>query len=97
MPQVISANRLSDGIVVFRASDGRWVEQLRDAEVLPDPAAAKAALVLVQTDIRANQVIEVEAFEVAVKSGQVEPVHLRDRIRARGPTIHPGHGKQAAL
>ena len=97
MPQVISANRLSDGIVVFRASDGRWVEQLRDAEVLLDAAATKAALVLVEADIRANHVIEVAAFDVAVKGGHVEPVHLRDRIRARGPTIHPGHGKQAAL
>lgn len=96
MSQVISANRLSDGIVVFRAKGGAWVEQLRDAEILPDAAAVKAALGLVEQDVKANQVIEVAAFEVAVIHGQVEPVHLRDKIRARGPTTHPLHGKQAA-
>ncbi len=97
MSQVISANRLSDGIVVFRAPDGGWVEQLRDAEILADAAAVKAALVLVEQDVKANRVIEVEAFAVAIKDDHVEPVHLRDKIRAKGPTIHPGHGKQAAL
>ena len=96
MSQVISANRLSDGIVVFRAQGGAWVEQLRDAEILPDAAAVKAALGLVDLDIKANHVIEVAAFEVAVRDGHVEPVHLRDKIRARGPTTHPLHGKQAA-
>ena len=96
MPQVISANRLSDGIVVFRAPGGRWVEQLRDAQILPDAGAVKAALGLVEADIRANHVIEVAAFDVAVKGDHVEPVHLRDKIRAKGPTTHPGHGKQAA-
>ena len=55
-----------------------------------------AALGLVEQDVKANQVIEVAAFEVAVNHGQVEPVHLRDKIRARGPTTHPLHGKQAA-
>ena len=96
MSQVISANRLSDGIVVFRAKGGAWVEHLRDAEILADAAAVKAALGLVELDVKANHVIEVAAFEVAVKDGHVEPVHLRDKIRAKGPTTHPLHGKQAA-
>jgi len=96
MSQVISANRLTDGIVVFRAQGGAWVEQLRDAEILADTTAVKAALILVQQDVKANHVIEVEAFPVAVKGDHVEPVHLRDKIRAKGPTTHPGHGKQAA-
>ena len=96
MSQVISANRLSDGIVVFRAKGGAWVEQLRDAEILADSAAVKAALGLVELDVKANHVIEVAAFEVAVRDDHVEPVHLRDKIRARGPTTHPLHGKQAA-
>jgi hypothetical protein len=96
MSQVISANRLSDGIVVFRTSNGGWVEQLRDAQVLTDAAAVKDALAQVEQDVKANVVIEVAAFDVAVKAGHVEPVHLRDKIRASGPTTHPGHGKQAA-
>ena len=96
MSQVISANRLSDGIVVFRAKGGAWVEHLRDAEILTDAAAVKAALGLVELDVKANHVIEVAAFEVAINHGHVEPLHLRDKIRARGPTTHPLHGKQAA-
>jgi len=96
MSQVISANRLTDGVVVFRAPDGGWVEQLRDAQILTDAAAAKAALAQVEADVKANLVIEVAPFEDTSKDGRVEPVHLRDKIRAKGPTTHPGHGKQAA-
>ena len=35
MPNVVTANRLIDGIVVYLAPDGGWVEELARAK-LPD-------------------------------------------------------------
>jgi hypothetical protein len=95
MPQIVSANRLSDGIVVFLARDGRWVERLADAHAYPDAAAAKEGLAIAEAAMKANAVIEIAAFEVTTKDGTISPSHLRDRIRAAGPTVHRDHGKQA--
>ena len=95
MSQVISANRLTDGIIVFLASGHRWVESLQQAEVFPDATATKAALARVDADLRDNFVIEVAAFDVTTAGGRIEARHLRDRIRAAGPTVHKDHGKQA--
>ena len=95
MSQVVSANRLTDGIIVFLGPGHSWVESLQGAEVFPDAATTKAALERVAGDVKANKVVEVAAFDVAVKAGLIEAKHLRDRIRAAGPTVHLDHGKQA--
>ena len=95
MSQVISANRLSDGIIVFLASGHRWVESLQAAEVFPDAATTRTALERVADDVKGNFVIEVAAFDVNTAGGRIEARHLRDRIRVAGPTVHPDHGKQA--
>ena len=94
MPHVLSANRLTDGVVVFRAADGAWREGLNHAELLPDAAAAKAALdrALVESDRVA--VVDAYSFEVALTPHGAAPTHLRDRIRAQGPTITFDTGAQ---
>ena len=43
MPDVITANRLADGVVVFLTAEATWSEDFNRAEVLPDAAATKAA------------------------------------------------------
>ena len=95
MPQIVSANRLSDGIVVFLGAHGEWVERMDEARVYADAASAKAGLEIAEAEMRANRVIEIAAFDVIVKAGALEPAHLRDRIRAAGPTVRRDHGKQA--
>jgi hypothetical protein len=95
MPQVVTANRLSDGIVVYLAPGGGWVEFLSEAAVFPDKPALDAALVVAQASIAANQVVDAFAFDVTVTAKGPEANHIRDRIRSRGPTVHPDHGKQA--
>ena len=44
MPDVITANRLTDGVVVFQTSDESWAEDFNRAAVLPDPQATAEAL-----------------------------------------------------
>ena len=46
MPNVITANRLTDGIVVYLAPDGGWVEDIahaRFAETEDETSALEAA------------------------------------------------------
>ena len=91
--QVITANRLADGTVVFFGPDEAWVERIGEASVFSGPAEATAALAVARKAEDANVVLDVYAIEVADKNGATTPIRLREAIRASGPTIHPEHGK----
>jgi hypothetical protein len=97
MPQVVSANRLSDGIVVFYGPGGEWVELLDGAAVFDGKAAIEAALAAAQRDVAANHVVDIFPFDVKVSGGRISPVTLRDSIRTSGPTVHRDHGKQSVV
>jgi hypothetical protein len=93
MNQVITANRLADGAVVFVGQRQMWVERLAEATVFSDQESSAAALLSAQKDEQANLVIDVYAVDVAARSGGLAPVKLREAIRAQGPTVKPEHGK----
>ena len=93
MAQVITANRLRDGIVVFLGPDFGWVEQIAVARIFATPEATSAGLVSTKKDEADNIVVDVYAVDVAQKDGAITPLRLRELIRATGPTIHPEHGK----
>jgi hypothetical protein len=95
MPDVITANRLADGVVVFQTADAGWSEDFKNATVLPDAEAAKAALARAAEDMAQNLVVDAYAFPVEVRNGHVVPKALREAIRAAGPTVRRDLGKQA--
>lgn len=88
---IVSANRLSDGRVVFRvASDGAggWSPYLADALCL-DTAEAADALAATQAQAQAPVV---GVHGVALGEDGL-PVLLRERIRILGPTVRPDLAK----
>lgn len=93
-PQVLTANRLQSGDVLYRKGDG-WVLTLDQADVYPDPAAAEAALAAANAELAQNQFVAPYLFEVRDTDGHIVPVKEREIIRAAGPTVHPHTGKQA--
>ncbi|MDP2358335.1 MAG: DUF2849 domain-containing protein [Beijerinckiaceae bacterium] len=95
MSYAISANRLSDGAVVFLGQNG-WVESLASAEIFAQREAAEAALgERAHADARRNLIIEPLIFDIRARDGVIEASHIREAIRAKGPTIRPDLGKQA--
>ena len=87
MRQAITANRLSDGHVVYLDAQNRWSEDFRHALVVEDAAAAKAALGHAEASAQANEVVEPYAIDLDMRAGHLAPKTLRERIRAEGPTI----------
>jgi len=84
-PVVITANRLSDGGVVYRTRDGQWSTVLDDAAVATTAAAATELLAAAAADTAA-----VGAYLAPVRfdqDGRTQPGNLRERIRSKGPTI----------
>ena len=80
--QVVTANRLADGVVVFLGLRG-WVEELDKASVASTAEAV-------------NEVVDAYLIEVAAEHGRLQPTALRERLRARGPSVRLDLGKQAA-
>jgi Protein of unknown function (DUF2849) len=84
-PVVVTANRLTDGAVVYRTTNGQWATELPDAAVVTTSDAAMALL----TAARAEGVRVIDAYvaPVDLSNGKPRPGNLRERIRAAGPTI----------
>ena len=95
MPDVITANRLTDGLVVFQTSDDGWTEDFIRAAVLSDPHATASALARAKQDEANNIVVDPYAIVVEERNGHLAPKALREAIRATGPTIRRDLGKQA--
>jgi len=83
---VASANRLGDGVVVFLDDAGQWTTRLDRAAVARDRRSAEILL----ERARAEAWSVVDPFLVAVaedEDGTIEPVSLREKIRASGLTF----------
>ena len=95
-PVVFTANRLSDGDVVWLGRHGHWVDAIDRARIIfseKDLELASAQAARANAD---NLVVEPYQIDVQADAGTVYPVKFRERIRAAGPTIRLDLGKQAA-
>jgi hypothetical protein len=93
-PQMLTANRLVDGDVLYRKGAG-WVLTLADGDIYDEPQSA-AALAAAQAETIQNMFVAPYLFEVRVADGVITPVKEREIIRAAGPTVRADLGKQAA-
>jgi hypothetical protein len=95
--QIMSANGLLDGVVVYYAPGGLWSPRLVDALVaVTDGEAAALEAARAAAEARGD-VVEPEIVPVATDAaGRLVPAHYREKIRALGPTIRTDLGPQAA-
>jgi hypothetical protein len=91
MAQMLTANRLVDGTVVYWR-DGQWVEALGEGNVFSTETEGEAARAASQPFVTDNTVINPYLFDVRPDG---TPVKEREIIRAAGPSIHDNLGKQA--
>jgi uncharacterized protein DUF2849 len=82
MPNVVTANRLTDGVVVYLAAGGEWTEEIANARVADDEAETKALEAEAEAAARDRVVVSVYPMPVALKDGAIDPLSVRERIRA---------------
>ena len=87
MLQVIIANRLVDGVVVFLAPGESWVPEIGAGLVVEEDAQAQRLLGVAKTHEERSIVIDPQLIEVTTDGGRVRPVAIREAIRAFGPTV----------
>lgn len=94
MAKIITANHLIVGDVVFLTEDG-WSPNVDRALVADDAAALEALEKRAAAAETANLVVAAYAVEVRREGSRVVPLHYREVMRTRGPTVRPDLGHQA--
>ncbi len=87
MPQMIIANRLVDGVVVFLAPGDEWSTAIAAGAVIDDEAEAQRLLGVAKQHEARCLVIDPTLIAVKVENGQPKPTEIREAIRAFGPTV----------
>jgi hypothetical protein len=87
MLTIISANRLIDGLIVFRDSGGHWTTEFAAARRYTSKEDLESGLESARADIAANKVIEIEPIEMKDGPGGSVAVTMRNRVRLSGPSI----------
>ncbi|PZF76925.1 DUF2849 domain-containing protein [Aestuariivirga litoralis] len=93
--QLVTANRLRDGIAVFLTRGGEWSEVIDDAVLAQEPQAAAALEARAREDERKTIVTGSYLVDAERLEGRVRAAHIRERMRALGPTVRLDLGKQA--
>lgn len=85
---VLTANRLIDGLVVFLTPANTWSRDIDDAVMAKEPYA-KAGLEKRGTDFETSNAVTGAYLVEATRldDGTIIPSHVRERIRACGPTV----------
>jgi hypothetical protein len=91
--QIISANRLGDGIVVYLTDNGEWAEGFAQARVIDGEEQGEVALGVASVAAAASIIVDPYLIDV---DGERRPTRNRELIRALGPTVRLDIGKQAA-
>ncbi|MFO7477067.1 MAG: DUF2849 domain-containing protein [Methyloceanibacter sp.] len=82
MPNVITANRLTDGIVVYLAPDGLWIEDIARARFAESEDETQALEQIGEQAVKDRIVVAMYAMPVEIKDGAVDPLSVREKIRA---------------
>ncbi|MGI9374438.1 MAG: DUF2849 domain-containing protein [Hyphomicrobiales bacterium] len=85
--KILTANRLTDGLVVFLSAENIWTRDI-DRAVLAQEEGAQSALAKRGEEYEENnQVTGAYLIDAERENGIINPVRIRERIRLTGPTI----------
>ncbi len=85
--RVLTANRLNDGAVVFLTPAGAWSENIDEAVLGSEPPATGILEKQGAYFEAANVVTGAYLIQAQRRGSSITPAHVRERIRARGPTV----------
>jgi hypothetical protein len=94
-PQILLASDLVEGDVLFLGQEG-WERDHRRARIARDKDEAAALEVFGKAEIAANRVVDVYLADVEIGAdGVPTPLHYREKMRIKGPSVRNDLGKQA--
>ncbi|MGX7744097.1 DUF2849 domain-containing protein [Rhodopseudomonas parapalustris] len=85
-PSVVTANRTTDGVVIYRTATNGWSTDLADAAIVREADPARALLAAATADDIGAVGAYIAPVEIGA-DGAVAPGNLREKIRRNGVTI----------
>ena len=95
--KVITANRLSDGLVIFIGENRTWVTDIAEAVTFADGPDLEAGIAFGVESVAARMLIDPYPIDVTIENGKPVAVRLRERIRTDGPTVVYGEAERKKL
>ncbi len=89
MLKVVTANRLTDGVVVFFDHNSGWSEHLADARVAEGENDTADLEQQVAATPDAEVVVSVYTMDVSLVDGELAPTSMREKIRVAHKTTLP--------
>ena len=93
--QILTANRLRDGIAVFLTRSGAWNDSIDEAALAQEPQAVKGLEARGQEAETACLITGAYLIDAERVEGRIRAVLIRERMRTLGPTVRTDLGKQA--
>jgi hypothetical protein len=87
--QIVIANRLRDGAVVFLTPANDWSTNVDESDIAREPVAAERLQKAADQAVADQIVVGPTLIDVTEHDGRIQPVSYRERIRAFGPTNVP--------
>jgi hypothetical protein len=85
--QMIIANTLADGFVVFLTGDNSWSNDIAAGAIAETDAQAEQLLSTAKQAESDNLVIDPYLIPIEIEDGVRKPTEYREYIRATGPTV----------
>ncbi|UYO48476.1 DUF2849 domain-containing protein [Rhodopseudomonas palustris] len=85
-PSVVTANRTTDGVVIYRTAQSGWSTDLADAAIVREAEPARALLAAATADDVGAVGAYIAPVEIGA-DGAISPGNLREKIRRNGVTI----------
>lgn len=93
--KILTANLLRTGDTVYYTAEGTWSLHVSEARVATTPEDADVLAQAGAEAFAANLVIDVNVVDVVPDAGP-QPAHIREVIRAAGPTVRLDLNKATA-
>ena len=87
LTQAITANRLSDGFVIYLTAQDQWSERIEDCQSADDPQTAESLFARAQHHALGGQIVGPYLFKIAREDGHPIPLGRREIIRITGPSV----------
>ena len=93
--QVLTANLLRDGLVVFMTDGASWSPWIEDAAIVTNKEAALELEGRGNIAAKANVVVGPYLIDVIDENGRARAALIREHLRTLGPSVRLDLGKQA--
>lgn len=87
-PQVVTANDLLDGDPIWLTEADHWSRDVTEAELIEDEAHAQIRLLFAES--QPDRIVGAYLTEAEATPSGPAVTHIRERIRASGPTTPYG-------